>query len=141
MAAGEAVKLLAGFGEQNTGLLNYDLWDQSLDRFEVLRRPDCLTCGEREFEFLNAERGSRGAILCGRNAVQISPGERVQVDLSALAERLRTAGAADLAVNDFLVRAVLDGLELTVFPDARAIVKGTEELSVARGVYARYVGV
>ena len=59
IAAGEALKLLAGFGELNDGLLNYDLLDNSLDRFEILRRPDCPTCGERDFEFLNAERGTR----------------------------------------------------------------------------------
>jgi adenylyltransferase/sulfurtransferase len=140
MAAGEALKLLGGFGEVNPGLLSYDLWDQSLDRFEVERRPDCLTCGEGDFEFLNAARGSRSATLCGRNAVQISPGDRVQLDLPALAERLRSAQANDLVVNPYLLRAALDGLELTVFPDARAIIKGTEELSVARGLYAKYVG-
>jgi adenylyltransferase/sulfurtransferase len=140
LAAGEALKLLARFGESNPGLLNYDLWDQSLDRFEVQRRPDCPTCVDGNLEFLNAERGSRSATLCGRNAVQISPGKRVQLDLSVLAERLRRAQAKDLVLNPYLLRAVLDGLELTVFPDARAIVKGTEELSVARGVYAKYVG-
>jgi molybdopterin-synthase adenylyltransferase len=32
------------------------------------------------------------------------------------------------------------GLALTVFPDGRAIIKGTTDSAVARSIYARYVG-
>jgi molybdopterin-synthase adenylyltransferase len=95
IAAGEALKLLAGFGQLNSGaLLNFDLLDNSLERFEVLRRPDCPTCGQRDFEFLHAETGTSTATLCGRNAVQISVAGRPAVDLAALAERLRQSGIA-----------------------------------------------
>ncbi|MDW8317836.1 MAG: ThiF family adenylyltransferase [Anaerolineae bacterium] len=141
MAAGEALKLLAGFGQLNTGaLLNYDLLDHSLERFEVLRRPDCPACGRREFEFLHAQAGSRTVTLCGRNAVQISAAGRPAVDLARLAEQLRTAGETVLVVNPYLLRAALNGLEVTVFPDGRAIVKGTEDEATARTLYAKYVG-
>ncbi|HSN76793.1 MAG TPA: ThiF family adenylyltransferase [Anaerolineae bacterium] len=141
IAAGEALKLLAGFGELNAGmLLNYDLLDNSLDRFEVLRRPDCPTCGQHDFEFLYAETGTRSATLCGRNAVQISVVGRPAVDLAALAERLRAAGESRVTVNSYLLRAALGGMDVTVFPDGRAIIKGTEDESVARTIYAKYVG-
>jgi hypothetical protein len=30
--------------------------------------------------------------------------------------------------------------ELTVFADGRAIIRGTRDLSVARSLYARYIG-
>ena len=141
IAAGEALKLLAGFGELNTGsLLNFDLLDNSLERFEVLRRPDCPACGQRNLEFLHAQSGTRSATLCGRNAVQISVAGRPAVDLAELANRLRQSGVAQVAANPYLLRAAVDGLELTVFADARAIIKGTEDESVARTIYARYVG-
>jgi adenylyltransferase/sulfurtransferase len=141
MAAGEALKLLAGFGELNAGmLLNFDLLDNSLDRFEVQRRPDCPTCGRRDFEFLHAEQGTRTATLCGRNAVQISVAGRAAVDLASLAGRLRAAGEGDVTANPYLLRATLGGMDVTVFPDGRAIVKGTEDESVARTIYSRYVG-
>jgi adenylyltransferase/sulfurtransferase len=141
IAAGEALKLLAGFGELNTGsLLNFDLLDNSLERFEVLRRPDCPACGQRDLEFLHAETGTRTATLCGRNAVQISVHGRPAVNLAELASRLRQSGVAQATANPYLLRAAIDGLELTVFPDARAIIKGTEDESVARTIYARYVG-
>jgi len=29
---------------------------------------------------------------------------------------------------------------LTVFPDGRAIIKGTTDVGVARSIYARYIG-
>ena len=35
---------------------------------------------------------------------------------------------------------LVDSYELTIFPDARAIIKGTDDEQVARSVYARYVG-
>jgi molybdopterin-synthase adenylyltransferase len=141
IAAGEALKLLAGFGQLNSGaLLNFDLLDNSLERFEVLRQPDCPTCGQRDFEFLHAEQGTRSATLCGRNAVQINVAGRPAVDLAALAERLRTAGEGEVAVNPYLLRATLAGMDVTVFPDGRAIIKGTEDESVARTIYARFVG-
>jgi adenylyltransferase/sulfurtransferase len=140
IAAGEALKLLAGFGELNDGLLNYDLLDNSLERFEVQRRLDCPTCGRHDFEFLNTQRGARTATLCGRNAVQISMPDRLAVNLADVAGRLRQSGVADVAVNPYLLRTTLDGLEVTLFPDGRAIVKGTEEESVARTIYAKYVG-
>jgi molybdopterin-synthase adenylyltransferase len=31
--------------------------------------------------------------------------------------------------------------EMTVFPDGRAIVKGTTDVGLARGLYAKFIGV
>ena len=76
--------------------------------------------------------------LCGRNAVQVRPRADVGVQLDELAERWRSLGPVD--VNDYLVRVRISDFELAVFADARAIIKGTEDLSVARSLYARYVG-
>jgi adenylyltransferase/sulfurtransferase len=60
------------------------------------------------------------------------------IDLVELAKRL--APLATVRSNDFAVRAIIDSYELTVFPDGRAIIKGTTDPGVARGIYARYVG-
>ena len=77
-------------------------------------------------------------VLCGRNAVQVSPQGPVSLDLNALAERL--SGVGEVKANEYLVRLRAGEYELTVFRDARAIVRGTEDVAVARTVYARYVG-
>jgi adenylyltransferase/sulfurtransferase len=34
----------------------------------------------------------------------------------------------------------VEGYELSVFRDGRAIVKGTDDFALARGVYSRYLG-
>ena len=64
--------------------------------------------------------------------------EFIKLDFPTLAERLRPVG--DVSYNEFLLRCTIDGYELTVFPDARAIIKGTDDEQVARSVYARYIG-
>ena len=42
--------------------------------------------------------------------------------------------------NQFLVRLAVDGYELTVFADGRAIIGGTSDPAVARSLYAKYIG-
>ena len=64
------------------------------------------------------------------------------VDFDGLASRLRQYGK--VRHNEYMLFAdVRDGgerFEITLFPDGRAIVKGTDDPSVARGVYAKFVG-
>jgi len=83
--------------------------------------------------------GSRRApiSLCGRNAVQIHERSR-PLDLTELAARLSAVAA--VRANEFALRVALDPYELTVFPDGRAIIKGTTDVGVARSIYARYIG-
>ena len=140
MAATEALKLLAGSDRLVRGLTWIDLWENTFERVELPRMPDCPTCGLGHYEYLDAPLDESGVSLCGRNAVQVRPphGSTATLDLAALAERLRPAG--EVASNDFLLRLRVDGYEVTVFPDARAIIKGTDDPAVARTVYARYVG-
>lgn len=143
-AAGEAIKLLTGQGKLNRGLININLWELSFDKLPIeFRQPDCPCCGQRNFEFLEAagERGSRAATLCGRNAVQITVRPIPELNLAELAARLKTGGAQDLQENEFLLRFRLGSYEWTIFPDARAIIKGTDDLNVAKTLYARYVGI
>jgi adenylyltransferase/sulfurtransferase len=51
---------------------------------------------------------------------------------------LRAVG--ETKANEYLVRLSANGYELTIFKDARAIIRGTDELATARSLYARYVG-
>ena len=78
------------------------------------------------------------AVLCGRDAVQISPAVAADLDLDALSERLSSIGPTK--VNEYLLRFTIDGKELTVFRDGRAIIRGTGEVSTARSLYDRYIG-
>ncbi|MBX7234354.1 MAG: ThiF family adenylyltransferase [Caldilineales bacterium] len=139
ISAGEAIKLLVGGGDLNQGLIHIDLWDNSFETFKWAGRdPDCPACAGGDYRFLNAEVGSRSAVLCGRNAVQVSV-PHARLDLESVAVRLQPLG--QVKHSPHLLRAVIDGYEISLFPDGRAIIKGTEDADVARSLYARYVGV
>jgi adenylyltransferase/sulfurtransferase len=103
-------------------------------------KPDCPTCGERRFDFLNRSTPNLETSLCGHDAVQVMVSPPVRIDLEALGARLQPIG--EVLVNRFLVRFSdpATGHELTIFPDGRAIIKGVTEPAVARAVYDRYVG-
>lgn len=135
----EAIRLLVGAPPRRPGLLALDLWAGTFRSAAVRRDEACRCCGLRRFDFLEATRAPLAVALCGRHAVQVSPGVSTRLDLAALADRLAAAGAAP-HVNGLLVHFQAEGCELLVFPDGRAIVKGTDDPAVARGLYARYVG-
>src|SRR5947209_324651 len=136
----ESLKLLAGRAESlHGGLLQFDVWRNEWRRIAIKERaPDCATCVLGRFETLEAESGDMTTVLCGRDAVQVSPRRASRIDLEALAGRLRAAG--EVKVNPYLVRLRAGEYELTVFEDARAIVRGTDDVGLARSLYARYVG-
>jgi adenylyltransferase/sulfurtransferase len=63
-------------------------------------------------------------------------------NFAAIADRLQ--GHGKVRTNEFMLRADVmhndKPYELTVFPNGRAIVKGTDDVKVARTVYAKFVG-
>lgn len=136
----EVVKLLVGDREHlNKGLVAFDVWSNQHERaIQPARNPDCPCCGLRQFEFLEARVTSRTASLCGRNAVQVSPGHPMKLDLAELGRRLD--GVGPVSSSPYLVRLTVGAHELTIFPDGRAIVKGTNDVATARSLYSRYVG-
>ena len=138
IAATEAVKLLVGADDwlRHT-LLSFDVWRN--ERAEVAAdkpRPDCKVCGEHEFSHL-AGVGRPHITLCGRNSVQIHERDR-PVDLAEMSQRLKPLGT--VRHNDFVLKFWHEPYEMTLFPDGRAIIKGTTDKTIARSLYARYVG-
>ncbi len=141
IAAAEGIKLLVGEGERNSGIIHVDLWDNSFYTFESgSPRPDCPACSLGEYEFLEGETGAQAVSLCGRDAVQIRVPGAQGLPLADVVERLRNVSEIT-ASNDYLVRFKVDGYEITLFADARAIIKGTDDGRVARSLYSKYIGV
>jgi molybdopterin-synthase adenylyltransferase len=136
----EALKLLAGRLDALHGsLMQFDVWRNEWRRIKLGGpAPDCPACALARYETLEAERADLTSVMCGRDAVQITPRGGARVDLDALARRLSAAG--EVKANEYLVRLRVGAHELTVFRDARAIVRGTDDPAVARTLYARYVG-
>ena len=138
IAATEALKLLVGAESQlRRTLLCFDLWRNERSEISAAKpRPDCRTCGAREFPHLAGE-GRPHITLCGRNSVQIHERHR-PVDLAQMSERLKIHGT--VKHNQFVLKFWHDRYEMTLFPDGRAIIKGTSDTAVARSLYARYIG-
>ncbi len=136
----EALKILVGDTSSLHGsLMQFDLWANDRQRIRLdAPNPDCRACGMRAFDFLDTETPEFSAVLCGRNAVQIAPPRPVTLDLDQLAERLQFAAAVNQ--NEYLLRFASGDLEMTLFRDGRAIVKGTDDVAAARSMYARFVG-
>jgi len=134
----EATKILLGAKVDAHRLHSFDLWAPSFRSVKVHRGPACRCCGARDFEFLRAEQGSTATSLCGRNAVQVTPARPTSLALEELRGRLASLGR--VTSNGLLLQLAIGPHELIIFPDGRAIVRGTSDPAVARGLYAKYVG-
>jgi len=140
-AGGEALKLLTGNVKAvNRNFVSFDLWENKLRQTMMeMAGEECPCCGERNFEFLEGKGGLSTISLCGRNSVQVRPrqyGEKI--DLAGLGKRLE--GIGPVTQNEFMVRFKVNEMEITIFPDGRAIIKGINNIDEARSLYARYVG-
>ena len=138
LQAMEALKILAGRASAvRRKIFTADLWNGPIRETAMPPRdPACPACGHREFSWLEGRRRAPVS-LCGRNAVQIHERSR-PINLPELAERLKVLGS--VRVNEFALRFHDGEHDVTVFADGRAIVKGTTDPGIARGVYARYIG-
>ncbi len=140
--AAEAIKLLSGAGESaNRELIMFDIWDWSFRRLKIqglLGKVDCPCCGRRDFAWLEGRMGSHTTALCGRNAVQVATRRAEPLNFGELAGRLTPLG--EVRHNAYMLRFAADGHEFTVFPDGRAIIKGTNDIARAKTLYAQYVG-
>jgi len=138
----EAIKILSGnVAAVSKKLTIVALWNSEMRSMNVEKlrdKVDCPTCKGKNFQWLSGTRGSQSAILCGRNAVQLSFEKRQAFDLNDLAARLKPLGKVEQ--NAFLLRFHIDGFSITAFPDGRAIISGTEEIPVAKKLYAQYLG-
>ncbi|WZO96982.1 ThiF family adenylyltransferase [Isosphaeraceae bacterium EP7] len=138
----EAIKILSGaYDALNTELIMVDLWDWNFRRLKVaglLGKVDCPCCQRRNFEWLDGALGSHTTTLCGRNAVQVATRRTDLINFSEMAGRLTHLG--DVRHNAFMMKFQAEGHEFTVFPDGRAIIKGTNDVSKARSLYAQFVG-
>jgi molybdopterin/thiamine biosynthesis adenylyltransferase len=134
----DALKILSGHSDAvRPRITTMDLWEGRVRQIDAPRRdPECPACGRHEFAWLEESR--RGPVtLCGRNAVQIHERPR-PIDLAELKHRLEPLG--EVRANEFALRFLSSPYEITIFPDGRAIVKGTSDRGVARSLYAKYIG-
>jgi molybdopterin-synthase adenylyltransferase len=133
----EAIKILSGRSAAvRRKIFTADLWLGPVREAPMPPRdPECPCCARGDLVYLNGRRTP--VSLCGRNAVQIHERQR-PLNLTELAARLE--GLGQIRSNEFALRFSTADHEVTVFPDGRAIVKGTTDIGVARGIYSKYIG-
>ncbi len=140
--AAEAFKLLTGRRDKiNRELIFIDVWENMRKGMKIaplLGKVDCPCCQRRRFEWLEGDHGAHTTSLCGRNAVQVAHRSATTLSFEDLARHLGALG--EVTYNRFLLRFTADGHEFTVFPDGRAIIKGTSDVDRARTLYAKYIG-
>lgn len=138
IAAAEAVKFLVGARDKiRRTLISFDVWSNEHAEVAASKpRAGCRACGEHDFVHLRGE-GRPHITLCGRNSVQIHERHR-PIDFKEIGVRLTQLGT--VRHNDFVLKFWHEPYEMTLFPDGRAIIKGTSDTAVARSLYARYVG-
>lgn len=140
MQVAEALKFLTGnLQPDNIRLTAYDVWSHRFQRIDVGvdSMATCPVCSGGTYEYLDGNP-LRTITLCGRNAVQLIPGVKGDIDFQELSKSIAAFGVVQF--NDFLLRCSSPPYELTVFKDGRAIVKGTEEAATARSVYSKMIG-
>ncbi|HEY2645988.1 MAG TPA: hypothetical protein VGI34_03395, partial [Candidatus Acidoferrales bacterium] len=138
MEAAAAIKLLTGKSDSSGGrLTSYDVWSGRFQSVRVAKNPECRACAHHKFKYLEGAAQPH-LTMCGRDSVQIHERRR-QLDLAALGRSIAPT-VAEMRENGFLLRFRVPPYEMTVFADGRAIIKGTRDPSVARSLYARYIG-
>jgi adenylyltransferase/sulfurtransferase len=142
LQATEAIKILTGALDQVNRELTYiDVWENVHRRIKVaplLGKVDCPCCQHRRFEWLDGSHGAQTTSLCGRNAVQVSHRTPGKLNFEEMAKHLEVLG--EVNYNRFLLKFNVESFEFTVFPDGRAIIKGTSDVERARTLYAKYIG-
>ena len=147
MQSAEALKILAGKKETiNRELVMLNLWENTYKRVKIAplmgRKGKCPCCALKQFDWLDGGQGTQTTSLCGRNAVQVTQRAGTKIDFTQLTSQLKSSGT--VTSNKFLLKfQVADGgddYEFTVFPDGRAIIKGTDSGERARTLYAKYIG-
>ena len=134
----EAIKILLGKTELGGGrLTSFDVWSGRFQSVRVERNSECRACARNDFRYLEGDAQPH-LTMCGRDSVQIHERRR-QLDLAALGRRLAPT-VAEVRENGFLLRFCVPPYEMTIFADGRAIIKGTQDASIARSLYARYIG-
>lgn len=137
--AAEALKILIkDFDTVRKSMLHVEMWKFAQREIKLSVNLSCEVCGERKFPYLQDKMADSLTLLCGRDTVQVRPKETKNLDLVPLAKQLSRVGTVRL--SPLFLRFDIEAYQLSVFPDGRVLVHGTAEESIARGLYAQYLG-
>lgn len=140
--AAEALKvLLEDHKHISTSLRSFDLWQNDYSEINIknARNEHCPACAAHQYDFLNPkQKPDRIVSLCGRETVQINPSKEIHFDLEQLEIKLNDVGKVER--TPYLIRFSIDTYTMTIFPDGRILIHGTHDPTVAKNLYAKYIG-
>ncbi len=141
MSSSHALKILSGNEETlQLCLQKQDCWTMQTQKISTQSfRSDCKVCVHHNFSYLSGHAQAKTIRLCGRNAIQILPRQKLTKPLQKIMSNL-PENAKILAQNDFLFRIEFEKYQLTLFKDGRALVSGTQDFARAKSLYARFIG-
>ncbi|WP_347862560.1 MoeB/ThiF family adenylyltransferase [Salimicrobium sp. PL1-032A] len=139
----EAMKILVGdWSSLRKTLVSFDLWKNEEATIDVtsLKDSSCPTCGKfPDFPYLDYNQQMKTAELCGRDAVQIRPGQSRDYDLGIVEERLKHQSGT-VERNPYLLSFTSRERRIVLFKDGRALIHGTNDKTEAKAIYHRYFG-
>jgi adenylyltransferase/sulfurtransferase len=134
----EALKILVASPKVRKNLFQIDVWNNSSSYIDIEKNPDCPVCGRHEYERLNGLAGTGSVSLCGRDAIQITPDLKTEIDFVALAGKLSKAG--EVKYEKFMLTFSDGSVEFSLFRDGRAIIKNVKDENAAKSIYSEYIG-
>ena len=138
----ECLKLLVGdINSLRKTYLTMDLWNNQHYSFRMdkAKQEDCLSCGsEPSYPFLQYERVTKAAVLCGRSTVQLRPFRQENHQLEKLERVLEKRGTVQR--NPYLLSCQVDEYRIVIFQDGRVFVHGTSDIQTAKKVYYSLLG-
>lgn len=136
----EVLKILSGNSSAlNRGITKVDVWKGTFQNIE-LGKPskECDVCGHKNFPLLEGRGVTKTSALCGRDSVQIYGEQTETIDLLELRKKLERVG--EVFFNGYLLKCHIEGHDIIIFPDGRAIIGGTDNPTRAKTIYAKYIG-
>lgn len=143
LQATEAIKLLVGDeNNRNSKLVQFDIWlnDEMEMDLSLSKNPNCPACSLHQYDYLkNEQHGEDYTALCGRNAIQISPKTERDINMTDMKEKLMKVGPVE--INPYLLKCKIDcTVTLVIFKNGRVVIQGTDDITKAKSLYAKYIG-
>jgi len=135
LAVALAVKILLG-KKVKSEMIFFDTKTLDFEKIEIPRRDDCEACVRHNFTFL--EKQMKIERMCD-GSIQVTPPEKMSVNLDELAKRLEALGKEYLKTSQF-IQFEDDYAEILIFKSGRMIVRGAEDEKEAKNFFARYLG-
>ncbi len=134
----EAIKLILDHSAINDKLLFYDVWTHEFRALNIQKNHSCRCCVKHDFEFLNIKKRTVVTSLCSRDSVQIIPIKSAATPLQEFEKKLSKIGS--LKKGKHTLELKIEGYTITLFLDGRVLIKGTSDETVAKSLYAKYIG-